>query len=87
MTFNGRPDKVRQDRLTLERLSQGKTRKEIAAEIGCSYSTLRRRLARYVKDLGCRSVEQAVARHVTEKIKAAMPLALQSVVERVMRLK
>lgn len=85
MTFNGRPDKVRQDRLTLERLSQGSTRKEIAAEIGCSYSTLRRRLSRYVKDIGCRTVEQAVAHHVAGKIKAGMPLALQGVVERLMR--
>lgn len=69
----------------LERLSQGSTRKEIAAEIGCTYSTLRRRLARYVKALKCQTVEQAVARHITEKIRAAMPLALQGEIERMMR--
>ncbi len=69
----------------LERLSQGFTRKAIATEIGCSYSTLRRRLSRYVKALGCESPEHAVARYVTEKIKAAMPLALQAQVDLVVR--
>lgn len=85
MTYHGRADKVRQDRLTLERLSQGRTRKEIAAEIGCSYSTLRRRLARYVRMLGCQTVEQAVAKHIAGEIAGRLPMAWRGEIERMMR--
>ena len=63
MAFNGRPDKVPQDRMMLERLSQGEKPKAIAAEIGCQ------------------TVEHAVARHVAEKIKREMPLALRAQVD------
>ena len=81
MAFNGRSDKVPQDRMMLERLSQGEKPKAIAAEIGCSYSTLRRRLSRHVQAIGCQTVEQAVAQHVAEKIKREMPLALRAQVD------
>lgn len=72
-------------RLLLDGLAAGKKPQAIAAEVGCAYSTLRRRLSRHVHAQGLQTVEQAVAVHVAEKIKAAMPLALQSTVDRVIK--
>lgn len=73
------------DAAIVERLAGGERPRTIAAELGCSYSTLRRRLSRHVKAIGCATPEQAVAQHVAEKIKRAMPLALQAQVDLVMK--
>lgn len=85
MTFHGYRDKALQDRHALEKLAEGKKRKEIAAELGVSYSTMRRRLSRHVHAIGCETVEQAVAVQTAEKIKAILPLALQGQVDLVMK--
>ena len=82
MTYHGRPDKARQDRRALELLAQGWKPRQIAAALGCSYSTLRRRLARYVKAIGCRTVEQAVAQLVFQQVRAMLPLAWQGELDR-----
>lgn len=87
MTFHGYRDKALQDKRALEKLAEGKTRKVAAAELGVSYSTMRRRLARHVHAIGCGTVEQAVAVQTAEKIKASLPLALQSQVDLVMKRK
>ena len=68
----------------LDRLADGDKPKMIAAELGCSYSTLRRRLSRYVQAIGCTTPEQAVAKHTVEKIKRALPSALAVQVDMVM---
>ena len=85
MSFNGFREKAMQDRLVIEKLSEGEKPKAIADEIGVSYSTLRRRISRYVKAIGCETPEQAVAQHVAEKIKRQMPLALRNQVDLVMK--
>ena len=85
MAFNGYRDKALQDRHTLEKLAEGKKPKAIAAELGVSYSTLRRRLSRHVHAIGCETVEQAVAVQTAEKIKRALPLALQAQVDLAMK--
>lgn len=82
----GRKGKV-DSRVLLDRLAEGTKPRAIAAEFGCSYSTLRRRLSRHVHDAGCATVEQAVAHHVAGKIKRSLPLALHMVVDQVMRKK
>lgn len=69
----------------MDSLAAGKKPRQIAAEAGCTYQTLRNRLARHVRRSGFATVEQAIAHHVAEKIKARMPLALQAVVDQVLR--
>lgn len=68
----------------LDKLAEGEKPQTIAAELGCSYSTLRRRLSRYVHAIGCSTPEQAVAEHVAGKIKRVLPAALQAQVDLVM---
>lgn len=82
----GRKGKV-DSRVLMDRLAAGEKPRTIAAEFGCSYQTLRNRITRHVHDLGCRTVEQAVAEHVACKIKRALPIALETVVDQVMRKK
>lgn len=65
-----------EDRVLIERLADGERPRMIAAAIGISLSTVRRRLSRYVRASGCETPEQAVARHTAEKIKRALPIAL-----------
>ena len=84
MTFHGYRDKALQDRQALEKLAEGKDRKSVAAELGVSYSTMRRRLSRYVQAKGYKTVEHAVALATAEKIKRALPIALQGHVDFVM---
>jgi len=81
MAFNGYRDKAALDRQTIQKLSEGKKPRVIAEEAGVSYSTLRRRLARHVHAIGCQTVEQAVAKHVAQRIKERLPLALQAQVD------
>lgn len=85
MPFNGFRDKALQDRRAFEMLGQGKKRRDIAVALGVSYSTLRRRLSRYVRAAGFASVEHAVAHHIAAKIRAALPLALHQIVDRALR--
>ena len=66
----------------LDRLAEGARPRQIAAEIGVAYSTIRRRISRHVQDLGCATLEQAVAVHTTNRIKAILPLALRGELER-----
>lgn len=73
-----------EDRVLIERLADGERPRTIAAEIGVSLSTVRRRLSRYVRASGFQTPEQAVAVHTAEKIKRALPMALQSQVDLVM---
>ena len=74
MAFNGYREKALQDR---QIVADGEKPRQIAAELGCTYGTLRRRLSRHVQAIGCTTPEQAVAVHVAEKIRAVLPLALQ----------
>jgi DNA-binding NarL/FixJ family response regulator len=71
----------------LDRLAEGKNTKAIAAELDCSWSTVRRNLSRAVHKLGYMTVEQTVAEHVAEKIKRTLPSALRAQVDLVMRKK
>ncbi|HEY3159804.1 MAG TPA: hypothetical protein VGJ78_12650 [Vicinamibacterales bacterium] len=87
MTFHGYRDKALQDRHAIEKLAEGKDRRTVAAELGVSYSTMRRRLSRHVRAIGCETVEQAVALQTAAKIKLALPIALQSAVDLVMKLR
>lgn len=80
-------ENVIDSRALLDGLADGKKPRVIAAEVGCAYSTLRRRLSRHVHSQGLQTVEQAVAVRVAENIKAALPLALQSQVDIVLRRK
>ena len=72
-------------RALLDGLAAGKKPQAIAAEVGCAYSTLRRRLSRYVHSQGFQTVEQAAAVHVAERIRAVLPLALQGHVDLVVK--
>lgn len=69
----------------LDRLADGKKPRAIAAEVGCAYSTVRKRITRTVHMLGFQTPEQAVANRVADRIQAAMPLALKSTVDLVMK--
>jgi len=69
----------------MDGLAAGKKPLALAAELGCSYSTIRRRLSRYVRSAGFATVEQAVAHHIAARIRAVLPLALRQVVDRAMR--
>lgn len=69
----------------LEGLAAGKKPRAIAAEVGCDYETFRRRLSRHVRSSGFRSVEQAVAHHVADRIRANLPTALHPMVDRVLK--
>lgn len=69
----------------LDRLAAGERPKAIATAYGCHYVTLRRRLSRHVRALGSKTLEQAIAHHVAQRIKARLPLALHAVVDQVMR--
>jgi hypothetical protein len=80
----GRKSKI-DPRLVLDRLAQGKKPREIAAEIGCNYQSLRDRTKLVRRAMGCRTSEQAVAVHVAEKIRAVLPLALQGHVDLVLK--
>lgn len=80
----GRRSKV-DSRVLMDRLAAGRKPRAIATEFDCSYSTIRRRLSRYVRTAGFATVEQAVAHHIAARIKAALPLALRPVVDRLMR--
>jgi hypothetical protein len=66
----------------LDRIAEGAKPRQIAAEVGCAYSTLRRRISRHVQELGCATLEQAVAVHTANRIKAILPLALRGELER-----
>ena len=68
-------------RVVLDRLAAGQKQKAIAAELGCSYGWLRTNLSTIVRECGYRSVEQAVAEHVAEKIKKTLPAALHRQVD------
>lgn len=85
MTFNGYRDKALQDRQALEKLAEGKKQREVAAELGVTYFTLRRRLSRHVRAIGCRTLVQAVALTTAEKIKREMPLAVRGLVDRALK--
>ncbi len=69
----------------LDALASGKKPRRIAVETGCAYSTMRRRIARMVHALGCKTPEQAVAAHVVKSIGAYLPLALRVPVARFAR--
>lgn len=61
----------------LDELASGKKPRQIAAQHDCSYSTFRRRLSRYVRSAGFTSVEQAVANHVLDRVRALLPLGMR----------
>ena len=69
----------------LNGLAVGKTPRVIAAEVGCNYETLRRRLSRHVRLSGARSVEHAVAVHIARRIRDALPLAVRNQVDVIAR--
>lgn len=69
----------------LDGLAAGKRPREIAEQAGVAYQSLRNHLTRYRKVAGFATPEQAVAHHVAERIKASLPLALQSAVDRAWR--
>lgn len=71
----------------LDRLAAGDKPRTIAAQTGVAYQSLRNHLTRYRKVAGFSTPEQAVAHHVASRIKASLPLALQSTVDLVMRKK
>lgn len=85
MPFNGYRRNVLIDRDTVAKLAAGEKPRQIAAELGVSYSTLRRRLSRHVKAIGCATPEQAVAVYVVERVKANVPTALHPFVDRVLK--
>lgn len=66
----------------LERISEGIKPRQIALEVGCAYSTIRKRIALVVHDSGCKTLEQAIAKHTVEKIKLGLPLAIRGEIER-----
>lgn len=86
MTLLGRNAKVTVQQI-MDDLAAGKKPKTIAAEVGCSYGTLRARLARHVREAGFRTVEQAVAEHTYQQVKAALPAAVQFHLEAVYKRK
>lgn len=77
--------RVIDSKLLLDELAAGKRPRAIAAETGVTYQSLRNHLTRYRKVAGFATPEQAVAHHVAEKIRASLPLALQSTVDRAIR--
>ena len=85
MAFNGYRELAVQDREVIAKLAEGKRPREIAAELGTNYETVRRRLSRHVKAIGCATPEQAVAVHVADKIRAVLPTALQGHVDLALR--
>lgn len=50
-------------------LAAGIQQKNIAGQIGCSYGHLRTSLGKHVRAIGCRTVEQALAKHVRNRLK------------------
>lgn len=78
----GRKIKI-DSRVILDRLAEGKRPREIAAEIGCGYQSIRNSTKLVRRAMGCRTSEEAVAVHTAEKIKAALPIAWQGFVDRV----
>ena len=81
MPFNGYREKAILDREVIAKLAEGKKPRQIAVELGETYENVRKRLTRHVHAIGCATPEQAVARHVAEKIRAVLPLALQGHVD------
>ena len=53
----------------LDLLAAGKMQKQIASELGCSYPHIRATIGKQVKAMGCRTLEQAVAKHVLKRVK------------------
>lgn len=74
-----------EDRDAVAKLAAGEKPRAIAADLGVSYSTLRRRLSRHVKAIGCATPEEAVAVYVVERIKTVVPLACHSAVDRLLK--
>jgi FixJ family two-component response regulator len=71
----------------LDALAAGHKPRQIASQMDCAYSTVRKIITRCVHAQGFQTPEQAVAQHVAEKIKKSLPLALQNQVDLVMRKK
>lgn len=69
------------DRILLESLAKGMKPREIAAKNGETYPAIRKQIARYVQTIGCATPEEAVAKYTAEKIKRALPLAIQKLVD------
>jgi IS30 family transposase len=85
MAFNGYRRNVLIDRDTVAKLAAGEKPRRIAADLGVSYSTLRRRLSRHVKAIGCTTPEQAVAEYVLGRAKAVVPTAVQPLLDRILK--
>jgi hypothetical protein len=73
----GRKPKI-DTRDLLDELASGSKPRVIAAKHDLSYSTFRRRLSRYVRSAGFTSVEQAVANHLLDRVRAFIPTGMRS---------
>lgn len=65
----------------MNRLACGQTQREIAEALPCDYRVLRQMTSEHVRDMGCRTLAQAIAQHVAVRIRAGLPLALKPQVD------